>query len=276
MGHQRCTGHGAGCRHILPEKPGAGGACGASTVWYTCAGENGHIAGATVIPPAELREIAFFADLDDQTMADIARRVQRCEYRPGEYIMFEGEQPPGLFFVQRGRVRLSRTAPDGREQVLAMVGAGENFNPVPLFDDRPNPATARAMSPVHCLLLPRDALLALIRRHPGLALAALRELAGQLRDLVVLVEDLAFRSVRERLARQLLHEAGEGAAVLTHQELAERTGTVREIAGRALRQLAQDGLVRLERGRVIVLDPGGLARVADGDAVLREDRMEQK
>lgn len=195
-------------------------------------------------------------------MADVARKVERCQFRPGEHIMYEGEQAPGLFFVRRGRVRLSRTAPDGREQVLAMVGAGENFNAVPLFDDRPNPSTARAMSPVHCLLLPRADLLELIRRHPDLALAALREMAGQLRDLVVLVEDLAFRSVRERMARQLIHEAGEGTAVLTHQELAERTGTVREIAGRALRQLAQEGLVRLERGRVIVLDHAGLAKIA--------------
>jgi CRP/FNR family transcriptional regulator, cyclic AMP receptor protein len=202
--------------------------------------------------------------LDERTLADIARQVRSCHYRPGEHIMFEGEQPPGLFFVLRGRVRLSRTANDGREQMLAMVGSGENFNAVPLFDDHPNPATARAMSPVDCLLLPRDALLALIRKHPDLALAALRELAGQLRELVVLVEDLAFRSVRERMARQLLREAAEGTAELTHQELAERTGTVREIAGRALRQLAQEGLVRLERGRVIVLDRVGLARIAEG------------
>jgi len=217
-----------------------------------------------VVTPDEIRDIPFFAMLDERTLADIARQMQSCRYRPGEYIMFEGEQPPGLFFVRRGRVRLSRTANDGREQVLAMVGSGENFNAVPLFDDHPNPTTARAMSPVYCLLLPRDALLALIRRHPDLALAALREMAGQLRELVVLVEDLAFRSVRERLARQLLREAAEGAAELTHQELAERTGTVREIAGRALRQLAQEGLVRLERGRVIVLDRAGLARIAEG------------
>lgn len=217
-----------------------------------------------MISLSELRDIPFFATLDERTLADVARQVQPCDYRPGEYILFEDEQPPGLFFIRRGRVRLSRTAPDGREQVLAMIGRGENFNAVPLFDDRPNPTTARAMSPVHCLLLPRSALLALLRRHPDLALAALREMAGQLRELVVLVEDLAFRSVRERLARQLLQEAAEGTAELTHQELAERTGTVREIAGRALRQLAQEGLVRLERGRVIVLDREGLARIVAG------------
>lgn len=209
----------------------------------------------------DLRAIPLLASLDEPTLADTARRVRRCTFRPGQYIMQEGEQPPGLFFVQQGRVRLSCTAPDGREQVLAMIGPGEHFNPVPLFDDRPNPTSARAMSPVTCLLLPRTDLLALIRRHPDLALAALSAMAGQLRGLVSLVEDLAFRSVRARLARHLLTEAAGGAAELTQQELAERAGTVREIAGRALRRLAEEGIVRLERGRVIVLDPDGLARV---------------
>lgn len=209
----------------------------------------------------ELRTLALLATLDEQTLVDTSRRMRRCAFRPGQYILLEGERPPGLFFVLRGRVRLSRTAPDGREQVLAMVGPGENFNPVPIFDGQPNPSTARAMSPVSCLLLPCTDLLALIRAHPDLALASLNEMAGQLRELVSLVEDLAFRSVRARLARHLLSEAAEGTAELTHQELAERAGTVREIAGRALRRLAEEGLVRLERGRVIVLDPAGLARV---------------
>jgi CRP/FNR family transcriptional regulator, cyclic AMP receptor protein len=211
----------------------------------------------------DLRAIPLLACLDAATLAETARRAQRCSFRPGQLILIEGEQPPGLFLVQRGRVRLSSIAPDGREQVLAMIGPGDHFDPVPIFDGGPNPSTARAMSPVVCLMLPRDDLLALIRRHPDLAQAALSAMAGQLRELVVLVEDLAFRTVRARLARQLLAEAGEGAAELTHQELAERAGTVREIAGRALRRLAEEGLVRLERGRVIVLDRPGLARVIE-------------
>jgi CRP/FNR family cyclic AMP-dependent transcriptional regulator len=211
----------------------------------------------------DLRAMPLLASLDEATLADTARRARRCTFRPGQQILLEGEQPPGLFFVQRGRVRLSRTAPDGREQVLAMVAPGELFNLVPLFDGDPNPSTARAMSPVTCLLLPRADFIALLRRHPDLAMAALGAMARDLRELVGLVEDLAFRSVRARMARQLLAEAAEGAAELTHQELAERAGTVREIAGRALRRLAEEGLVRLERGRVIVLDPAGLARVVE-------------
>lgn len=216
-----------------------------------------------VISSSKLRTIPFLAELDEPTLADVARQMLERIYRPGDYIALEGEQPSGLFFVLQGRVRLSRTAPDGREQVLAMVSSGANFNAVPLFDEHPTLTTARAMSPVQCLLLPRAALLDLINRHPNLARAALRDLASQLRDLVVLVEDLAFRSVRERLVRQLLREAREGMAEVTHQDLAERTGTVREIAGRALRELAHEGLVRLERGRVIVLDRDRLAQIAE-------------
>lgn len=211
----------------------------------------------------ELRAIPLLTSLDPATLADTARRAQHCSFRPGQQILFEGEQAPGLFFVLRGRVRLSRTAPDGREQVLAMASPGEHFDAVPLFDGGPNPTSARAMSPVACLMLPREDLLALIGRHPQLGLAMLSSMAGQLRELVSLVEDLAFRSVRARLARQLLVEATEGSADFTQQELAERAGTVREIAGRALRRLAEEGLVRLERGRVFVLDHEGLSRVVE-------------
>jgi CRP/FNR family transcriptional regulator, cyclic AMP receptor protein len=209
----------------------------------------------------ELRTIPLFASLDEQTLQDISRLVERRQFRPGQHIMVEGEQPPGLFIVLRGRVRLTCTAYDGREQVLDMIEPGGNFNAVPIFDSQPNHTTAQARSPVECLLLPRSDVLQLVKTHPDLALAALSQMSGQLRELVALVEDLAFRSVRERLARQLLAEATEGTAELTHQEIAERTGTVREIAGRALRRFAEEKLVRLSRGRIIVLDPQGLARV---------------
>lgn len=219
-----------------------------------------------MITMEDLRTIPLFSMLDEETLADIQRRVHRCSFRPGQHIMIEGEQPSGLFIVLQGRVRLSCTAYDGREQVLEMVGPGQNFNPVPLFDGQPNPATAQARSPVECLFLWREDVLDMMRNHPDLALAALGEMAGRLRELTALVEDLAFRSVRERLARQLLIEAKEGTAELTHQELAERAGTVREIAGRALRRFAEEKLVRLERGRVIVLDSAGLARIVNGVA----------
>jgi CRP/FNR family cyclic AMP-dependent transcriptional regulator len=214
-----------------------------------------------VLASAQLRAFRLFDTLDDATLGVVAMRMRRVHYRPGEQIVREGEQTGGIFFVERGRVRLACTAADGREQVLAMLRPGASFNVIAAFDGQPNPATARAMSIVQCVVLPAEALRTLIYQYPGLGLAVLHDMAGQLRGLVVLVEDLAFRSVRERLARQLLQDADDGCAEATQQELAERAGTVREIAGRALRRLAEEGLVRLERGRVIVLDPARLRDV---------------
>jgi CRP/FNR family transcriptional regulator, cyclic AMP receptor protein len=210
-----------------------------------------------------LGAIPLFADLDDAARQALARSMHERRYRAGQFLTHEGVPAEALFVVEDGRVRLSRTAADGREQVLAIIGAGEVFNMEPLLDGGVTPFTARAMSPVTCLLLPGDRLTPLIREFPDLALLLMRQMAEQLREQTLLIEDLGFRSVRARLARLLLAEAGSGAAMLTQAELAARAGTVREIVGRTLRQMAAEELVELKRGKVIVLDAEALSHAAE-------------
>lgn len=210
-----------------------------------------------------LSAIPLFADLDERARQALSRCMCERHYRAGQYLTFEGQPAEALFVVLSGRVRLARTSNDGREQVLAVVGSGEVFNMEPLLDGGLTPATARAMSAVVCLLLPDDALVPLIRQFPDLALVLMRQLAEQLREQAALIEDLGFRSVRARLARLLLSEAASGTAMLTQAELAARAGTVREIVGRTLRQMADEGLVALKRGQVIVLDAAQLQHAAE-------------
>ena len=216
-----------------------------------------------MVTPELIATIPLFKDLPPGARAALVRVLQDRRYRPGQYLIHQDCAPEGLFVICEGRVRLARIAPDGREQVLQMAGPGELFNAEPLFDGGPTPASARAMSPVRALLLPSAVLVALIGTHPSIALLLLRELSARQRELVILIEDLHFRSVRARLARVLLREARDGAAAITQQELAERAGTVREIAGRTLRDMQQEGLVRLLRGQVMVLDLEGLRNVSE-------------
>lgn len=216
-----------------------------------------------MVTPDLIATIPLFKDLPPGARVALARVLQERRYRPGQYLIHQDCAPEGLFVICEGRVRLARIAPDGREQVLQMAGPGELFNAEPLFDGGPTPASARAMSPVRALLLPSAVLVALIGTHPSIALLLLRELSARQRELVILLEDLHFRSVRARLARVLLREARDGAAAITQQELAERAGTVREIAGRTLRDMQQEGLVRLLRGQVMVLDIAGLRNVSE-------------
>lgn len=210
-------------------------------------------------------QVPRFASLEIATQVALAAAMQDIRVRSGQFLVYEGDREYGLFVVLEGRIRLARTATDGREQVVAVASPGELFNVVPLVDAGPAPATARAMAPSRCLHLPTHALLSLLAEHTDLALVLLRDLASQVRDLAVLLEDLAFRTVRERLARILLAEANDGTADLTHQELAARAGTIREIAGRTLRQLANEGLIELARGHVIVLDIAGLRAIIAND-----------
>lgn len=210
-----------------------------------------------------LANVPLFSELDDDALQALARWMREQHYRSGQYIAHEGQPADALFVVREGRVRLARTASDGREQVLAVIGSGDVFNMEPLLDNGPTPTTARAMSPVTCLLLPSTALIPLIRQFPELALVLMRQMAEQLREQTALIEDLGFRSVRARLARLLLNEAASGTAMLTQAELAARAGTVREIVGRTLRQMSDEGLVALKRGQVLVLDPEGLQQAAE-------------
>ena len=113
--------------------------------------------------------------------------------------MGEGEHAPGLFIVLHGRVRLSRTAADGREQVVAMLGPGDTLNARADLRraSQPRRSARHERGALHPAAPRRPA--NAYRRPPDLALAALHQMAEQLRELMVLVEDLAFRSVRAAL-----------------------------------------------------------------------------
>jgi CRP/FNR family cyclic AMP-dependent transcriptional regulator len=214
-----------------------------------------------------LSRIPLFAALSAQTLARLAQvaRPRRCE--PGELILLEGEPCQAAYVVATGQVRVYRISPAGREQVLMLLGPGAAFNTVPLFQERGlNHASAEAVTAATLYVLPRDDLRRLTAECPELALALLRDFADKLDHLTDLVEDLALRTVRGRLARFLLQHAEQGqvARSWTQDEIAAQLGTVRDMVGRTLRAFADTGLLRLDRQRVVLLDREGLQREAEG------------
>jgi CRP/FNR family transcriptional regulator len=137
-----------------------------------------------------------------------------------------------------GRVRICKISPGGREQVLLVASAGEIFNEVPVFDGRPNPATAEALEATTVYLLPQQDVLSLAAEYPAIGLAVMRVLAYHLRHLRMLIEGFSFRNVTSRAARILLkwgEEAQEQrVAPLTHRQTAALAGTAREVVGRVI------------------------------------------
>lgn len=197
----------------------------------------------------------------------LARFLRPRRLTAGELLFSQGDPPGGICFVETGAIRLYAADGDGREQTLQVVRPGASFNEVPFFDRGPEPASAQAIEASVVLVLPVERRDEILREVPGLAIAASASFAFRLRQTIALVEDLSFRQVAGRVGRVLLQAvephagvgAGSGGLALTQREIAEMVGSSREVVARTLRQLERDGLVRMARGRIVLLDRDGLA-----------------
>jgi CRP/FNR family transcriptional regulator len=203
----------------------------------------------------------MLADLSDDAISRLGRAAIRRTYAAGEMITFEADACQAAYFIVEGQVRIYRLSFNGREQVLMRLGPGEVFNTVSSL--RPsglNHAHAQALTSATLYAVPKDEFLDLITTCPELAIATLRNFAHRIGHLANLVEDLSLHTVRGRLARFLLQHAEAGGITRhwTQQEIATHVGTVRDMVGRTLRDFAGEGLIRMERQRIALLDRPGL------------------
>ncbi len=201
-----------------------------------------------------LKALPYFKALGADDLARLARTVIERAYEKDKVVFLEGEPCQGLYVVREGSVKISKLSPEGREQILSYIKPGDSFNEVAVFDGGPNPANVSAVEPTILWIVPRDEIVELIKKNPQVALAIIQNLGARLRHLVGLVEDLSLRQVTGRLAKLLLETATAGEHALTQQEMAARLGTVREMIGRSLRQLEARGLIKTERGKIVILD----------------------
>lgn len=219
----------------------------------------------------ELRKASLFAPLAEDDMARVAAVTVERRYERGDIIILEGDRGGALYFVRSGLVKVFKSSPGGKEQVLRLIQAGSTFNDVPALDAGPNPASAAALEPSIVYATGGAELRRLIAERPGVALATVQALAGALRHLVALVEDLSFRHVTARVAKILIEQdasagasgaSGKATHRLTQQEMAAMAGTAREMVGRALKELEATGAIRIQRGRITVVSRERLAMFA--------------
>lgn len=200
------------------------------------------------------------------SVADRERLLGQSRVRSlgeGEILALEGEPCTAVYLVLRGRIHALKISVEGREQIVNSLLPGQMFYLVPALDGLPLPATTQAASRAIVLAIPRQAFLESLRACPDMALAILRDFAGRLRRLNALAEDLALRSVAQRLARLLYERASRpGSPRMTQREMAAHLGTVREVVARTLAQFEREGWIRLGRGLIEILDVEALRRVA--------------
>ncbi len=210
-----------------------------------------------------LRTCPYFAPLPGDLLEKLLDVVNVQTYAAGEAIFFEGDDPGNatLHIVETGAVRIFKMSLEGREQVLRLMRAGDSFADVAAFDGGPYPANASALEPSTVLTIPRQALLALMREHPEIAMGALGTMAGRLRHMTGLVEDLSLRRVMSRVAHLL--QRYEGGANFSQSQMATMVGTAREMVNRSLNTLSDQGIIEFRGQEIIILDPDRLAEVVE-------------
>ncbi|MBZ0300518.1 MAG: Crp/Fnr family transcriptional regulator [Anaerolineae bacterium] len=216
-----------------------------------------------------LTAVPYFAGVDSALVAMIAGQTIRQEYDTGQVVFLEGEQEVALYVVQQGWLKAVKMSPDGREQVLHFIGPGEVFNAIGVFVESTNPATVIALEPATLWLIPQAIMLKLLDDYPELARVVIQRLASRVQQLIAMVEDLSLRTIEARLARYLIEQSTaeqlQRPRWATQTELANRLGTVPDVLNRALRSLAKDQLIRVERHQIQILNYNGLESKAGFD-----------
>jgi CRP-like cAMP-binding protein len=217
-----------------------------------------------------LQAVPYFAQLAPTDLATVATALAERRLDAGEIAFIEGNASAGLYLIVTGQAKIVRYSPAGREQVLALLNPGDSCNEVPVVDGGPNPATLVAVRPTVAWVWPQTSMDRLRGEIPDLNEAIITSLAARCRELVDKVHNLSFLSVTARLADFLLSQVEGSEEELdrrhwTQDEMASHIGTVREMVGRGLRNLEEDGLIRFSRHRIEIVDRDGLASLIAGD-----------
>ncbi|MDO8307062.1 MAG: Crp/Fnr family transcriptional regulator [Actinomycetota bacterium] len=214
----------------------------------------------------------LFAALDPEDAAALRASLRETLVPRGEALFNEGEPGDRMYIIIDGKVKLGQTSADGRETLLGVLGPGENFGELSLFDPGLRTSTATALTDAVVLGIGNEQLRPWLAGRPEIAAALLQALARRLRRTNEAMADLVFSDVPGRVAKALMDlgekfgtVTPEGLMVthdMTQEELAQLVGASRETVNKALADFAQRGWIRLETRQVLILDVERLGRRA--------------
>ena len=220
-----------------------------------------------------LGAVPLFRDLEPDDLTMLVGTVRARRFRKGEVIFHQGDPGDALHIILTGRVKISSPSDSGVEAILATLRPGEFFGSLALLDGAPRSATATAIEVTETLVLPRDRFRQLVNDVAAIRDHVFAELAHELRRLTNHVEELHFLDIAGRLAAQLARLAEEQGipsdaseirldGPITQGELAAMVGSTRQSVNKLLGYLVDDGLIRIERDAIVIVDLAALQRAA--------------
>jgi CRP-like cAMP-binding protein len=219
-----------------------------------------------------LRQSVLFRRLKPDDRQRVAAVATVRAFEKGATLFSEGDGSDLLYTVLTGRVKVFKTTPRGTDVILELFGPGESVGAVAVYEARPYPASALALEPTSCLVIPRQAFFSLLEGYPTMVRGLLVGLTHRLVELTNRLTELSGGRIEGRLARFILklgtdmgQRREEGVfipLVLSRQELADMIGTTIETSIRIMSRWGKDGVVRTDKDGFVILDRAALEAVA--------------
>jgi CRP/FNR family transcriptional regulator, cyclic AMP receptor protein len=217
-----------------------------------------------------VRRAPLFTALDDAAAASLRASMDTVKIAKGSILFKEGDDGEHLYVIIEGKLKLGTSSGDGRENLLSILGPGEMFGELSLFDPGPRTSTATAVTDAKLHALSHEKVIPWLKQNPEVSLQLLARLAQRLRRTNEAVGDLVFSDVPGRVAKALIDlgdrfgkTTAEGLLVnhdLTQEELAQLVGASRETVNKALADFAGRGWLKLDGRSVLITDVERLSK----------------
>src|ERR1700736_932532 len=224
--------------------------------------------GTTMSKQAEFAVILkmnpMFSDLGADELQRISGLCHTEQLGVGEMLFQKGDPGDALFGVRRGQIRIETGASDGSRLTLNFLGPGDLFGEVEVLDGQSRTADATAGEPTELFVLRRDDFLSHLEREPKVAIKIIQLLCQRIRWQSERMEESMLQPLPVRLARRLCALASDyGSEVhISQEQLGIFVGAARESVNRQLQQWRKDGMLDLQRGRILLQNMTKLTAVA--------------
>jgi CRP-like cAMP-binding protein len=209
--------------------------------------------------------IPLFSNLDERALHLLANSAKFQHVEKGTILFFQSDPSEFAYIVRHGNISIVLNSPDGRDMIINEMRSGELFGELGILTKQPRSTSAIARADSDVLVIPREAFLRVVDSEPQLARRILEVTAQRLQRSGEREGALAFMDAQARLARLLLElekeEKTKGYVTISQEELAERTGLIRQTVAKALGKWRRAGWLITGRGRILILNRGALAEL---------------
>lgn len=212
-----------------------------------------------------LDNIPLFSHLDEKSMGVLARGSRFQHLKNGEILFLQSDPSEFAYIVRSGEISIVLSSPDGRDMIINHMRRGDVFGELGILTGRPRSTTTIARAETDLLAIPGEIFLGIMDKEPSLARRILKITAERLQRSGEREGALAFLDAQARLARLLLglekDEAAKGYVTISQDELAHRTGLIRQTVAKALGKWRRAGWLITGRGRILILNHNALAEL---------------